>query len=235
MRAVVVTGWPRADLDAVDVLAEFGVATVHEAIGRSGYVGTGIRPAWPGIRVGGTAVTALCWPGDNLMIHAAVEQCRPGDILVVTTTSPSTDGAFGELLATSLAHRGVRGLVTTGGVRDVAELQAMGFPVFCAAICAQGTVKATAGAVNVPVSIGGQLVAPGDAVIADDDGVVVVPRPQVSGAVAAARARVAREAATRAALDAGELGLDRYGLRAVLAEQGVEYLDYDSYLSKMAE
>lgn len=235
MRAVVVTGWPRADLDAVDVLAEFGVATVHEAIGRSGYVGTGIRPAWPGIRVGGTAVTALCWPGDNLMIHAAVEQCRPGDILVVTTTSPSTDGAFGELLATSLAHRGVRGLVTTGGVRDVAELQAMGFPVFCAAICAQGTVKATAGAVNVPVSIGGQLVAPGDAVIADDDGVVVVPRPQVSGAVAAARARVAREAATRAALDAGELGLDRYGLRAVLAEQGVEYLDYDSYLTKMAE
>lgn len=235
MRAVVVTGWPRADLDAVDVLAEFGVATVHEAIGRSGYVGAGIRPAWPGIRVGGTAVTALCWPGDNLMIHAAVEQCRPGDILVVTTTSPSTDGAFGELLATSLAHRGVRGLVTTGGVRDVAELQAMGFPVFCAAICAQGTVKATAGAVNVPVSIGGQLVAPGDAVIADDDGVVVVPRPQVSGAVAAARARVAREAATRAALDAGELGLDRYGLRAVLAEQGVEYLDYDSYLTKMAE
>jgi 4-hydroxy-4-methyl-2-oxoglutarate aldolase len=232
---VVVTGWPRADLDAVDVLAEFGVATVHEAIGRSGYVGTGIRPAWPGIRVGGTAVTALCWPGDNLMIHAAVEQCRPGDILVVTTTSPSTDGAFGELLATSLARRGVRGLVTTGGVRDVAELQAMGFPVFCAAICAQGTVKATAGAVNVPVSIGGQLVAPGDAVIADDDGVVVVPRPQVSGAVAAARARVAKEAASRAALDAGELGLDRYGLRAVLAEQGVEYLDYDSYLSKMAE
>ena len=157
---MVVTGWPRADLDAVDVLAEFGVATVHEATGRSGYLGTGIRPAWPGIRIGGTAVTALCWPGDNLMIHAAVEQCQPGDILVVTTTSPSTDGAFGELLATSLAHRGVRGLVTTGGVRDVAELQAMGFPVFSAAICAQGTVKATAGAVNVPVSIGGRIVAP---------------------------------------------------------------------------
>jgi 4-hydroxy-4-methyl-2-oxoglutarate aldolase len=232
---VVVTGWPRADLDAVDALAEFGVATVHEAIGRSGYLGTGIRPAWPGIRVGGTAVTALCWPGDNLMIHAAVEQCQPGDILVVTTTSPSTDGAFGELLATSLAHRGVRGLVTTGGVRDVAELQAMGFPVFSAAICAQGTVKATAGAVNVPVSFGGQLVAPGDAVIADDDGVVVVPRPAVTSAVAAARARVTKEAATRAALDAGELGLDRYGLRTVLAEQGVEYLDYESYRSKMAE
>ena len=232
---MVVSGWPRADLDAVDVLAEFGVATVHEATGRSGYLGAGIRPAWPGIRVGGTAVTALCWPGDNLMIHAAVEQCRRGDILVVTTTSPSTDGAFGELLATSLAHRGVRGLVTTGGVRDVAQLQAMGFPVFCATICAQGTVKATAGAVNVPVSIGGRLVAPGDAVIADDDGVVVVPRREVTGAVAAARARVTKETATRAALAAGELGLDSYGLRAVLAEQGVEFLDYESYLSTMAE
>jgi 4-hydroxy-4-methyl-2-oxoglutarate aldolase len=235
VRNVVVTGWPRADLDAVGVLAEFGVATVHEALGRTGYLGAGIRPAWPGIRVGGTAVTALCWPGDNLMIHAAVEQCRPGDILVVTTTSPSTDGAFGELLATSLTVRGVRGLVTTGGVRDVAELQAMGFPVFSAAVCAQGTVKATAGAVNVPVSIGGQQIAPGDAIIADDDGVVVVPRQAVTGAVAAARARVAKEAATRAALAAGELGLDRYGLRTVLAEQGVQVVDYETYVATMAE
>jgi 4-hydroxy-4-methyl-2-oxoglutarate aldolase len=235
VRNVVVTGWPRADLDAVDVLAEYGVATVHEAIGRSGYLGTGIRPAWPGVRVGGTAVTAVCWPGDNLMIHAAVEQCRPGDILVVTTTSPSADGAFGELLATSLAHRRVRGVVTTGGVRDVAALQAMSFPVFCAAVCAQGTVKATAGAVNVPVSIGGQLISPGDAVIADDDGVVVVPRAAVTGAVSAVRARAARETDTRAALAAGELGLDRYGLRAVLAGQGVEYLDYETYLGKLAE
>ena len=235
MKPVVVTGWPRADADAVDALASFGVATVHEAIGRSGYLGTGIRPAWPGSRVGGTAVTALCWPGDNLMIHAAVEQCRPGDMLVVTTTSPSADGAFGELLATSLAQRGVRGLVTTGGVRDVADLQAMGFPVFSAAVSAQGTVKATAGAVNVPVSIGGQLISPGDAVIADDDGVVVVPRPGVTSALAAARARVSRETATREALAAGELGLDRYGLRAVLAEQGVEYLDYETYVAKLAE
>lgn len=235
MRNVVVTGWPRADADAVGALASFGVATVHEAIGRSGYLGPGIRPAWPGIRAGGTAVTALCWPGDNLMIHAAVEQCRPGDLLVVTTTSPSADGAFGELLATSLARRGVAGLVTTGGVRDVAALQAMGFPVFSAAISAQGTVKATAGAVNVPVSIGGQMIRPGDAVIADDDGVVVVPRAQVTGAVAAARARVAKETATREALAAGELGLDRYGLRAVLAGQGVEYIDYETYLGKLAE
>ena len=232
MLNVVVTGWPRADLDAVDALTEFGVATVHEAIGRSGYLGASIRPAWPGVRVGGTAVTALCWPGDNLMIHAAVEHCRAGDILVVTTASPSTDGAFGELLATSLRHHGVRGLVTTGGVRDVAELQAIGFPVFSAAICAQGTVKATAGAVNVPVSIGGQRIAPGDAIIADDDGVVVVPRAAVTGAVAAARARVTRETATRAALAAGELGIDRYGLRTVLADQGVEYLDYETYLRR---
>jgi 4-hydroxy-4-methyl-2-oxoglutarate aldolase len=232
VKPVVVTGWPRADLDAVDALAEFGVATVHEAIGRSGYLGPAIRPGWPGIRLGGTVVTALCWPGDNLMIHAAVEQCRPGDILVVTTTSPSADGAFGELLATSLAHRGVRGLVTTGGVRDVAALRALSFPVFSAAICAQGTVKATAGAVTVPVSIGGQRIAPGDAVIADDDGVVVVPRPEVAAALTAARARLSRETATRAALAAGELGLDRYGLRAVLAEQGVAYLDYETYLKR---
>jgi 4-hydroxy-4-methyl-2-oxoglutarate aldolase len=235
LRNVVVTGWPRADPDAVGALAAFGVATVHEAIGRSGYLGQGIRPAWPCHRIGGTAVTALCWPGDNLMLHAAVEQCEAGDILVVTTTSPSTDGAFGELLATSLAHRGVRGLVTTGGVRDVADLQEMGFPVFSAAICAQGTVKATAGAVNVPVSIGGQRIAPGDAVIADDDGVVVVPRAEVAGAVTAAMARMSRESATREALAAGELGLDRYGLRAVLAAQGVEYLDYETYLGKLAE
>ena len=231
MRNVVVTGWPRADRRAVDVLAQFGVATVHEATGRSGYLGSSIRPAWPGARAGGTAVTVLCWPGDNLMIHAAVEQCGDGDVLVVTTTSPSSDGAFGELLATSLARRGVRGVVTTGGVRDVAALRAMGFAAFSAAISAQGTVKATAGAVNVPVSIGGQRIAPGDAVIGDDDGVVVVPRTEVGRVVAAARARVAKEAATRAALAAGELGLDRYGLRKVLAEQGVEYVDYESYLT----
>ncbi len=235
MRSVVVTGWPRADLSSVGALAAFGVATVHEAIGRTGYLGPAIRPGWPGARADGTAVTALCWPGDNLMIHAAVEQCRPGDLLVVTTTSRSADGAFGELLATSLAHRGVRGLVTTGGVRDVAALQAMGFPVFSAAVSAQGTVKATAGAVNVPVSIGGQRITPGDAVIADDDGVVVVPRAAVAGALAAAAARAHKEDVSRAALAAGELGLDRYGLRRVLAEQGVEYLDYETYLSKLAE
>ncbi|HUD80128.1 MAG TPA: 4-carboxy-4-hydroxy-2-oxoadipate aldolase/oxaloacetate decarboxylase [Streptosporangiaceae bacterium] len=228
MRNVVVTGCPRADPDEVARLADFGVATVHEAAGRTGYLGSAIRPVYPGSRIGGTAVTVVCWPGDNLMIHAAVEQCQPGDVLVVTTTSPSADGAFGELLATSLQHRGVRGLVTTGGVRDVAELHAMGFPVFCSAVSAQGTVKATAGAVNVPVSISGQRIAPGDAVIADDDGAVVVARSQVGLAISAARARAAKEAAARAAFRDGELGLDRYGLRAVLVQLGVEYVDYQA-------
>ena len=224
-----VTGCPRANLDEVGKLAPFGVATVHEAIGRTGYLGPAIRPVHLGARIAGTAVTVICWPGDNLMIHAAVEQCRDGDILVVTTTSPSADGSFGELLATSLQHRGVRGLVTTGGVRDVAELHEMTFPVFCSAVSAQGTVKATPAAVNVPVSINGQRIAPGDAIVADDDGVLVVPRTGVSTAVAAARERTQKENATRAAFRRGELGLDRYGLRAELSRLGVEYVDYDSY------
>jgi 4-hydroxy-4-methyl-2-oxoglutarate aldolase len=226
---VVVTGCPRADVAEVDELEGFGVATVHEAIGRAGFLGPAIRPVHLGARIGGTAVTVVCWPGDNLMIHAAVEQCRPGDIVVVTTTSPSSDGSFGELLGTSLQHRGVRGLVTTSGVRDVVELHEMGFPVFCAAVSAQGTVKATAGAVNVGVSIGGQPIAPGDAIVADDDGVVVVPRLGVSRALAAARLRTERENAAREAFRRGELGLDRYGLRAELSRLGVEYVDYQSY------
>jgi 4-hydroxy-4-methyl-2-oxoglutarate aldolase len=225
-----VTGCPRASLAEVDELASFGVATVHEAIGRTGYLGPAIRPVHPGTRVGGTAVTAVCWPGDNLMVHAAVEQCRPGDILVVTTTSPSTDGLFGELLATVLQRRGGRGLVTTGGVRDVTALQQMGLPVFSGAVSAQGTVKATAGAVNVAVSVGGQRIEPGDAVVADDDGVVVVPRAHVSAALAAARERAAKENAARESFAAGELSLDRYGLRKTLADLGVEYVDHESYL-----
>ena len=187
MRNVIVTGVPRAQLAIVDQLAGLGVATVHEAIGRAGYLGPGLRPIQDGTRIGGTAVTVVCWPGDNLMIHAAAEQCRAGDLLVVTTTSPSTDGMFGELLATSLAARGVRGIVIEAGLRDVAELRAMGFPAWSAAVSAQGTVKETPGAVNVPVSVGGQIVRPGDAIIADDDGVVCVPRDEVSQALAAAR------------------------------------------------
>ena len=224
MRNVIVTGVPRADPAVVNQLAGFGVATVHEAIGRAGYLGPGLRPIQDGVRTGGTAVTALCWPGDNLMIHAAVEQCQDGDLLVVTATSPCTDGMFGELLATSLAARGVRGLVIEAGVRDVAELRAMGFGVWSAAVSAQGTVKETAGSVNVPVSIGGQIVRPGDAIIADDDGVICVPRSDVGQALEAARARVAKEEQSRKALAGGQLGLDLYGLRDKLAARGVEYV-----------
>jgi 4-hydroxy-4-methyl-2-oxoglutarate aldolase len=224
MRPVIVTGISRADLAVVDQLAALGVATVHEAIGRSGYLGPSLRPIQDGTRIGGTAVTALCWPGDNLMIHAAVEQCQAGDLLVVTTASPSTDGMFGELLATSLAARGVRGLVIEAGVRDVAELREMGFGVWSAAVSAQGTVKETAGAVNVPVSVGGQIITPGDAIIADDDGVVCVPRGDIGAALTAARSRTAKEERNRAELARGQLGLDLYGLRDKLAALGVEYV-----------
>jgi 4-hydroxy-4-methyl-2-oxoglutarate aldolase len=221
---VIVTDPPRADLAEVDVLAGYGVATVHEALGRSCYLGPSLRPIQDGARIGGTAVTVSCWPGDNLMIHAAVEQCRAGDLLVVTTTSPCTDGLFGELFATALARRGVRGLVTTTGVRDVAELREMRFPVWSAAVSAQGSVKATAGAVNVPIVVAGQVVHPGDAVLADDDGVVCVPRARVAEAVTAGRARLDKEEAARAAFLDGELGLDRYGLREVLDRLGVRYV-----------
>jgi 4-hydroxy-4-methyl-2-oxoglutarate aldolase len=224
MRNVIVTGVARADLSVVDQLAALGVATVHEAIGRAGYLGPGLRPIQDGTRVGGTAVTALCWPGDNLMIHAAVEQCQAGDLLVVTAASPCTDGMFGELLATSLAARGVRGLVIEAGVRDVAELRAMGFGVWSAAVSAQGTVKETPGSVNLPVSIGGQIVRPGDVIIADDDGVVCVPRAEAGQALTAAQARVAREKQNRKALADGQLGLDLYGLRDKLAARGVTYV-----------
>ncbi|MBO3746612.1 4-carboxy-4-hydroxy-2-oxoadipate aldolase/oxaloacetate decarboxylase [Streptosporangiaceae bacterium NEAU-GS5] len=229
MRPVVVTGPPRAPLETVDALAHYGAATVHEAMGRAGYLGTDIRPVQTGAKTGGTAVTALCRPGDNLMIHAAVEQCAPGDMLVVATTSPCSDGLFGELLATSLMARGVRGLVTATGVRDVADLRELGFPVWSAAVSAQGTVKATAGAVNVPIVVGGQVIRPGDAIVADDDGVVRVPRADVASVCEGARVRAGKEEAARAAFRGGELGLDRYGLRATLERLGVEYVPYEDH------
>lgn len=226
MRTVVVTDPPRADPDVAAALGELGAATVHEALGRAGYLGPEYRPVWAGARAGGTAVTALCQPGDNLMIHVAVEQCRPGDLLVVATTSASGDGMFGELLATSLRHRGVRGVVLAAGVRDVADLRELGFPAWSRAVSAQGTVKATPGAVNVPVVLGGQVVAPGDVVVGDDDGVVVVPRLAAEQALAAARARVEKEQAAREAFRKGELGLDLYGLRDRLAGLGIEYVPF---------
>ena len=224
MRNVIVTDPPRADLSDVDRLAEFGVATVHEAMGRVGLAGPEFRPIQSGSRVAGTAVTVLSWPGDNLMIHAAIEQCRPGDILVVTTTSPSSDGMFGELFATALHYRGVRGLVTAAGVRDVVDLREMDFPVWSRDIYAQGTVKSTAGSVNVPITLGRITVRAGDVIIADDDGVMCVPRLEVASAITASQARLDKEAAAREAFAAGELGLDRYGLRKVLKDLGVEYI-----------
>jgi len=229
MRTVVVTDPPRADLDDAQTLGGYGVATVHEALGRVGYLGPELRPVWPGARIGGTAVTVLCWPGDNLMIHVAVEQCRPGDVLVVATNSASTDGLFGELFATALQHRQVRGVILACGIRDVAELREMRFPAWSRAVSAQGSVKATAGAVNVPVVIGGQSIHPGDVVLADDDGVMVVPRADVPRALVASQARIDKEAASRAAFAQGELGLDRYGLRQRLPELGIEYVTYADY------
>ncbi|MFC0112148.1 4-carboxy-4-hydroxy-2-oxoadipate aldolase/oxaloacetate decarboxylase [Kibdelosporangium aridum] len=227
MKTIVVTDPPRADLEAVEALGGYGVATVHEALGRVGYLGPTLRPVWNGACIAGNAVTVLCWPGDNLMIHVAVEQCQEGDVLVVTTTSPSTDGMFGELFATALALRGVRGVVINAGARDVAALRDMGFPVWSAAVSAQGTVKATAGAVNVPITIGGQLIRPGDVIIADDDGVLCVPRADVATGIHAAQARAAKEEATRKAFAAGELGLDRYALRDRVPGLGISYVKYD--------
>lgn len=226
MRNVIVTDPPRTPVAQLDRLAEFGVATVHEAVGRIGLVGTALHPLQQGARIAGSAVTVLSWPGDNLMIHAAIEQTRAGDILVVTTNSPSLDGSFGELFATQLQHRGVRGLVTTGGVRDAVDLRAMGFPVWSAAVNAQGTVKATPGAVNVPVVVGGVVVNPGDAVIADDDGVMIVPRLGAAAAIEASQARADKEAAARAAYLEGAVSMDQNKLRGVLADLGVSYEPY---------
>jgi 4-hydroxy-4-methyl-2-oxoglutarate aldolase len=227
VKPVVVVDPPRAAAAVVAELGELGVATVHEAAGKTGLLGPTLRPAWPGARAAGTALTVLCGPGDNLMLHAAIEQARPGDLLVVTTTSPSSDGFVGELITTSLAARGAAGLVTTTGVRDVAPITAARFPVWSAFISAQGTQKAFAGAVNVPVSIGGTVVRPGDAVVADDDGVVCVPRDQAAQVAEDGRLRVQREDEARDAFARGELGLDRYQLRPVLDRLGVTYVRAD--------
>lgn len=229
MGGVIVTNPPKADAQDVEALAAFGVATVSEAMGRTGLLGPSIRPVQQGVRVAGTAVTVLGWPGDNLMIHAAVEQCGEGDILVVTTTSPSTDGLFGELFATALQQRGVRGVVLNTGIRDTQELRDMGFAAWSRAVSSQGTVKATGGSVNVPIAIDGQVVRPGDVIVADDDGVVVVPREKARGTAERSAAREAKEAATRAAFLEGQLGLDRYGLRDTLKQLGVEYRTYEEY------
>jgi 4-hydroxy-4-methyl-2-oxoglutarate aldolase len=225
MRTVAVRNIARADQALVERLGTAGVATVHEAQGRTGLAKSYLRPAWSPTAAAGNAITVLAHPGDNWMLHVAVELCQRGDMLVVAVSSDNEDGMFGELLATSLVARGVVGLVIDAGCRDVAALRAMKFPVWSRAISAKGTVKASVGAVNVPIVVAGVSVTPGDVVVADDDGVVFVPRSTAATVVAGCDAREAKEAAVRERLARGELGLDVYTMRDSLARAGLVYLD----------
>jgi 4-hydroxy-4-methyl-2-oxoglutarate aldolase len=222
---IVVRNPPRTDPMVAAAFTRFGVATVHEAQGRTGLLDPRLRPIHPGSRVAGTAVTVSVPPGDNWMIHVAVEQCRRGDVLVVAPTSPSQAGYLGELLATALRAHGALGVVLDAGCRDVAELARMGFPVWSACVSAYGTVKEILGDVNVPIVCAGQLVAPGDVVVADDDGVVVVPRARATAVLEAAREREEKEALSRKRYEEGELSLDVSGMREKLAAKGLTYVD----------
>ena len=225
MNGIVVRNIRRADAAVIGSLGRLGVATVHEAQGKVGLMQPYMRPLWRGARIAGSAVTALCHPGDNWMIHVAVEVLRPGDVLIVACSSESTDGAFGELLATSLKARGAKGVVLDIGCRDAHEITEMQFPVWSRAISAKGTVKATIGSVNVPVVCAGVQVSPGDVVVADDDGVVIVRRADAEAVVKAGEEREKKEAASRARLEKGELSLDIYGMRRALDDKGLKYVD----------
>jgi 4-hydroxy-4-methyl-2-oxoglutarate aldolase len=225
MNGTVVRNIHRADAAAIAALERLGVSTVHEAQGRTGLMLPHMRPVWKGARAAGSAVTALCHPGDNWMIHVACEVIRPGDVLVVACSSDNADGAFGDLLATSLKARGCKALILDMGCRDVGPITEMGFPVWSKAISARGTVKGTLGYVNLPVVCAGVQVRPGDVVVADDDGVAVVPRADAAKVVKAGEEREKKEAVNRARLKKGELSLDIYDMRKGLAEKGIRYVD----------